>query len=339
MNTNEREAAERLLIEALPVAAALADASASSLPIVYANPAFEALAGRSAAEPVAGLSLFGEVVAGGGGCDPPDRWMQAAREGWVAVRIGRPDGRLVSCEMQATAVTDANGCTVRWALALREAQAGRAERGAGAGRETAAAVVTEVDPVTGLASRAFLEAILALPAAAPWGRGPGAAAFAIDVDDLGGYNATFGRAAGDALLRRVAAALRGGFRRASDRLARWEGGTFAGFTHGLDEAQATRHAQALRTRVHDLKIHHPHSRYGRYVSVSVTAAAATSDAAEPRALLERALGALPAAKGNGQPGLVAPAPRRPPAPVTPRPAPVAAPARSSAARLRRRMGH
>ena len=92
--------------------------------------------------------------------------------------------------------------------------------------------------------------------------------FVFDIDALGVYNETFGRLAGDTVIRRVGRALAAGLRRASDVVARVEGGRFVGLAAGLDAEQARRHVQGLASRVREMYLHHPRSPVGRFVTVS-----------------------------------------------------------------------
>ena len=75
------------------------------------------------------------------------------------------------------------------------------------------------------------------------------AVFAIDIDALDLYNGTFGRAAGDSTIRRVAHCVSGCLRRSSDVTARIEGGSLMAFAPGLHPGPgaATRPADG-RTR-------------------------------------------------------------------------------------------
>jgi len=93
--------------------------------------------------------------------------------------------------------------------------------------------------------------------------------FVIDVDSLGTYNDTFGKSAGDSLLRQVGRALLSGMRRASDLVAREEAGRYIALAIGQSADQARRHAEHLASRVRDLRLHHPRSGVARFVTVSI----------------------------------------------------------------------
>lgn len=297
----------RLLIEALPEGAVLTDGASPAATVLYANPAFERLTGY-AAEELVGHSL---PLAGVPGCDPGGG--AAAHEGAGAagathaiMRAVHRDGSALLLEVHSAPVTGPEGRVTHWASVFRRPEARAATQPAPRGAWLRPAA--ERDALTGLASREALEALLQEPPAQDADRGgPAVAVFVVDVDDLAGYNGTFGRAAGDAMLKRVAAALGAAFRRSSDVLARWEGGTFAALAQGLDAGQAGQHAEALRKRVRDLCIHHPHSRLGKFVSVTVSVAVAPArDVPALEAALARALDSQHGAKAAAQPALAAP---------------------------------
>jgi diguanylate cyclase (GGDEF)-like protein len=98
--------------------------------------------------------------------------------------------------------------------------------------------------------------------------------FAIDIDALELYNATFGRGAGDSVIRRVGHCIMGCLRRAIDAAARLEGGRFLAFASGLSEDQALQLGRTVAERVRELHIHHPRCAVLRYISVSVGVASA-----------------------------------------------------------------
>jgi diguanylate cyclase (GGDEF)-like protein len=95
------------------------------------------------------------------------------------------------------------------------------------------------------------------------------ALFLADLDAFTAYNEVFGRLGGDACLRQVARTFSHCFRRASDGVARWEGDTLAAVAPELNLAQARSHAEAMLARVRGLALHHPRSRAGRHVTMSI----------------------------------------------------------------------
>jgi diguanylate cyclase (GGDEF)-like protein len=125
--------------------------------------------------------------------------------------------------------------------------------------------------------------------------------FVCDIDALGVYNDTFGRQAGDSVIRRVGRALWSGLRRASDLIARVEEGRFVGFSVGMSEDEALRLGQTLVTRVRDLHMHHPRSPVGRVVTVSVGVASVLPEPkTSPEHLLKLGQQALEHARALGR---------------------------------------
>jgi diguanylate cyclase (GGDEF)-like protein len=115
------------------------------------------------------------------------------------------------------------------------------------------------------------------------------------------YNTTFGRAAGDSTIRRVAHVVSGCLRRSSDVTARIDGGSLIAFAPGLTHEQALRVGHLMAERVRDLRIHHPRSAVLRYISVSVGVCAATPGASDnPSNLLAKAQQQLQLAKKSGR---------------------------------------
>ena len=103
------------------------------------------------------------------------------------------------------------------------------------------------------------------------------------LDDFDAYVDVFGQHAADSCLRRVGQAIRRSLRRASDVVARPGGAVFVALSHGSEEANVREFAGRIATAVRELGLHHPHSRSGRFVTVSydvtvADAAAETQDA-------------------------------------------------------------
>lgn len=127
-----------------------------------------------------------------------------------------------------------------------------------------------------------------------------------DVDDFKSYNDCFGHQAGDACLQRVAAALSGACRRATDLVARYGGEEFALIlpdTHAKGLAQI---AAAARARVEGLAIAHPESRASSVVTISLGGIVLVPDVSTtPASLIRAADAALYQAKQQGRNRFVA----------------------------------
>ena len=124
---------------------------------------------------------------------------------------------------------------------------------------------------------------------------------ALDINELGGYNDTFGRAAGDACIRRVAGVIAASFRRGSDVVARWDGGCIVAMIRNSDPATVRDFAAGIAQRVLEQHIHHPRAQREKFVSISVGAASVepTGERA-PQSLVQAALRALQRAKQDRQ---------------------------------------
>jgi diguanylate cyclase (GGDEF)-like protein/PAS domain S-box-containing protein len=127
------------------------------------------------------------------------------------------------------------------------------------------------DRLSGLYSRAYFEEMLhhdwqvgvrdALPLTL----------MMFDINELGSYNDTFGRPAGDACIRRVAAIIGGSFKRGADAVARWEGGRIVALVRNGDVNAVPEFADSVARKVLGQHIHHPHAQRYKFVTVSIGA--------------------------------------------------------------------
>ena len=297
----------RRLVETSPEGVVLVDALSPDHPMLYCNPAFEALTGYSAAE-LKGRNL---------------RLLQADdREQDGRHRLREALGRNESCRVLLRNYR--KGGSVFWnettVLPLRDEQ-GRLGHFAGFHRDAGERLRT--DPklsrdtlsgahqptamairdgrLTGLYTLPYLEELLKRDWSVAQREKRSIAVFAIDIDSLDLYNVTFGRAAGDSAIRRVAHVVSGCLRRSSDVSARIEGGSLVAFAPGLNVEQALQVGQTMAERVRELRIHHPRSAVLRYVSVSVGVCAAVPAAADnPSDLLHKCQQQLKIAKKSGR---------------------------------------
>ena len=163
------------------------------------------------------------------------------------------------------------------------------------------AIAVRDDRLTGLYTLPYLEELLKRDWAVAHREQRNIAVFAVDIDALDLYNTTFGRAAGDSTIRRVAHVVSGCLRRSSDVTARIDGGSLIAFAPGLTIEQALRVGQLMAERVREMRIHHPRSAVLRYISISVGVCASTPGASDsPSDLLQRAQQQLQFAKKSGR---------------------------------------
>jgi two-component system cell cycle response regulator len=295
------------LLESSPEGVVLIDARQPDHPVVYVNSGFQLLTGYSAAELVGrNLRL---LQADDREQDGRHRLREALSRGEscrVLLRNYRKDGALFWNEMTVSPLLDSDGNISHFAGYHRNAgerlrfdPRGARDTLSGAHQPTAMAI--RDDRLTGLFTLPYLEELLKRDWAIAQRERRSIAVFTIDIDSLDLYNTTFGRAAGDSTIRRVAHCVSGCLRRASDVTARIDGGSLIAFAPGLVIEQALRLGQTMAERVRDLRIHHPRSIVLRYVSVSVGVAAAIPDVADSAAtLLQKSQLQLQIAKKSGR---------------------------------------
>ena len=297
----------RRLVESSPEGVVLIDAQATDHPVIYANPAFEALTGYSAAELIGrNLRL---LQADDREQDGRHRLRDAMSRGEtcrVLLRNYRKDGTLFWNEMTVLPLRHPDGCVTHFAGHHRDAGERlridpKAARDSLSGAHQPTAMAIRDDRLTGLFTLAYLEELLKRDWAVAHREQRSIAVFAVDIDALDLYNTTFGRAAGDSTIRRVAHVVSGCLRRSSDVTARIGGGSLIAFAPGLSIEQALRVGQLMAERVRELRIHHPRSAVLRYISVSVGVCAAIPGASDsPSGLLEKAQQQLQFAKKSGR---------------------------------------
>jgi diguanylate cyclase (GGDEF)-like protein/PAS domain S-box-containing protein len=297
----------RRLVESSPEGVVLIDAQGTDHPVIYVNPAFEALTGYSAAELI-GRNLR-VLQADDRDQDGRHRLRDALSRGEtcrVLLRNYRKDGSLFWNEMTVMPLRHADGCVTHYAGHHRDAGERlridpKVAKDSLSGAHQPTSIAVRDDRLTGLYTLPYLEELLKRDWAVAHREQRSIALFAVDIDALDLYNTTFGRAAGDSTIRRVAHIVSGCLRRSSDVTARIDGGSLIAFAPGLTIEQALRVGQLMAERVRDLRIHHPRSAVLRYISVSVGVCACTPGASDsPSELLQKAQQQLQFAKKSGR---------------------------------------
>lgn len=126
------------------------------------------------------------------------------------------------------------------------------------------------------------------------------AAIACDIDHFKAFNDLYGHPAGDACLKRVAAAMRSALLRPEDPLCRVGGEEFVALVPGLGLAEARAVAERMRSAVIQLSIPHQASPTGVVtVSLGIAVVQGSGDG-DPTALLKAADQALYRAKQSGR---------------------------------------
>lgn len=125
------------------------------------------------------------------------------------------------------------------------------------------------DALTGLANRRHFDECKGIEYRRAQRTGQALSMLICDIDYFKRFNDTYGHAAGDACLRRVAEAIAGCFKRAGDVVVRVGGEEFAVLMPGVAAADACKYAERLRAEVLALGIVHAASDVAECVSVSV----------------------------------------------------------------------
>jgi diguanylate cyclase (GGDEF)-like protein len=200
------------------------------------------------------------------------------------VRLRRADGTSIECE--------------RWALLLPDSRLALYYRPLP--RSAPGALAAAIDRSSGLSTPEHLMEVLRRDWSIAQRDGRTLTLMRIDVDGCRDYLEVFGRSATENMLRQVGRTIASAMRRTSDVVARLADDEFLLLGVSMEDARAREHAEQIAGRVRALAIHHPRSRTGRYLTVSVgvvTAIAPRSRGCE--ALLEAVQQALVHAKEQG----------------------------------------
>ncbi len=123
----------------------------------------------------------------------------------------------------------------------------------------------------------------------------------LDVDLFKRYNDTYGHAAGDAVLKRVAAAIQSALKRPADFVARFGGEEFVVVLPDIDAASGWQVAEKIRLAVENERIPYPESDAGPWLTVSLGGATQVPHGAEVDAnLFDEADRYLYEAKASGR---------------------------------------
>jgi diguanylate cyclase (GGDEF)-like protein/PAS domain S-box-containing protein len=279
------------VLDSAPEGVAICDATAAGYPVMYVNAAFEQMTGFAAGE-VEGQSL--RMLQG---TDRDQDGIRKMREALskgepcrVLLRNYRKNGELLWNELALQPMRDESGAVTHYVGFYRDAT-GRLKQTEKA-QETVPTWLRE-DRITGLSSRAWFNELLAREWRIARRDGLPLTLALFDIDALGAYNATFGKSAGDACLRRIGHSIAGVFRRGSDVVGIWNDGcicVLAVHREGAGVSGVVAHSDATVRRVADMHIHHPRSPLQKFVTVTASIATVTPlrDEEEPTRLIEGA---------------------------------------------------
>jgi diguanylate cyclase (GGDEF)-like protein/PAS domain S-box-containing protein len=260
----------RGVLDASPEGIVVCEARPEHQPVVYVNTAFERMTGYSAAELI-GHDLR-QLQAWDRDQEGRDQLRVAIGQGEtcrVLLRNYRKDGSQFWNEILVQPLRGSDKSVTHFVGFHRDVS--ERER-LGLRRASGLPTWLREDRLSGLCSRAYFEEILQHD----WEIGAREARLVtlivFDIDELSSYNDTFGRAAGDACIRRVAGVIGTAFRRGTDVVARWEGGRIAALVRNPDLAVVPDFAASVAQKVLGQHIHHPRASRQKFVSVSVGAA-------------------------------------------------------------------
>jgi len=308
----------REVLDAIPEGIVVCEARLSDHSVVYVNAAFERMTGYASAELIGqdlrrlqswdreqeGRSKLRAALARGESCRALLRnYRKDGTQFWNEV-IVRPMasaavGTAAAAGTAAGAATGAGAATAgpaRYFIGFHRDVSER-ERPAARRTPTRSSLQRE-DRLSGLCSRAYFEELLEHD----WQIGArethhSLTLVAFDIDELGCYNDTFGRAAGDACIRRVSGVIGACFRRGSDVVARWDGGCVVAMIRNSDPDATAGFALSVVQRVSEQHIHNPRAQRQKFISVSAGAANLNPSAERaPEALVQAMMRALKRAK-------------------------------------------
>ena len=289
--------ATQALLDQLSEALALIDVRDAELPVVFANRALAELRGQPVEELCrAGL---GGLLGGSDAARLAESAATLVRGQPLALEASGLSGASgpVAVEIRFEPLKDAAGIVTHVVAIHRR----RADAAAREPEPVTLPLLRRDDRLTGLRHIEFFHELFRRDFAIAQREGRQLALYVIDVDALGAYNDTFGRPSGDSVIRRVGRALTAAMRRASDLLARVDGGRFVAVAVGMDAAHSLRHGETLAQRVRELKLHHPRSKVARFVTVSVGVTdLVPGQHSTPDQMLASALRGLEAARAAGR---------------------------------------
>jgi diguanylate cyclase (GGDEF)-like protein/PAS domain S-box-containing protein len=285
----------RGVLDAAPEGIVVCEAGGADQPVVYANAAFERLSGHSL-EDLLGQDLR-QLQSWDRDQDARTHVREAIGRGEscrALVRNYRKDGTQFWNEMLIQPIRGSDGSITHYVGFHRDVS--ERER---SGSRPAPGLPTWLreDRLTGLFSRQYFEELLQHDWQVGLREARPLTLLAFDINDLGSYNDTFGRAAGDACIRRVAGVIGASFKRGADVVARWDGGCIVALVRNGDVATVPAFAALVAQKVLGQHIHHPRSTRQKFITVSVGAASLKPHAERSaETLVQAALGALQRAK-------------------------------------------
>ena len=290
----------RGVLDAAPEGIVVCESGAADQPVIYANDAFQRLSGYSADE------LIGQDLRRLQGSDREQEGRTKLREAIgrgescrALMRNYRKDGTQFWNEVVIQPMRGGDG-NVTHIVGFHRDVGERAPR-ADLRRAPGLPSWLREDRLSGLHSRAYFEELLLHDWQIGIREAQPLTLMMFDIDDLGSYNDTYGRPAGDACIRRVAGVIGASFKRGADLVARWEGGCIVALVRNGDVAAVPEFANSVARKVLGQHIHHPRASREKFVTVSIGAVSLNPTAERSiEQLIQAATRALQRAKQGGE---------------------------------------
>jgi len=168
-------------------------------------------------------------------------------------------------------------------------------------REAALKILSEHDPLTGLANRRLFDHDLEREWQRAMRNSLPLTVMMIDVDFFKQYNDYYGHPKGDECLKQIAEIIQNNVQRATDCVARFGGEEFICLLPSLPLESAQQKAESLRLAVRQAQIPHQQSMLGSIVTVSIgIATLMPREGLSANDLIAKADAALYRAKGSGR---------------------------------------
>jgi diguanylate cyclase (GGDEF)-like protein/PAS domain S-box-containing protein len=290
----------RGVLDAAPEGIVVCESGAADQPVVYANAAFQRLSGYSWDE------LIGQDLRRLQGSDREQEGRTRLREAIgrgescrALMRNYRKDGTQFWNEVVIQPMRGGDG-NVTHIVGFHRDVGERAPR-ADLRRSPGLPSWLREDRLSGLHSRGYFEELLLHDWQIGIREAQPLTLMMFDIDELGSYNDTYGRPAGDACIRRVAGVIGASFKRGADLVARWEGGCIVALVRNGDVAAVPEFANSVARKVLDQHIHHPRALRQKFVTVSIGAVSLNPTAERSiEQLIQAATRALQRAKESGE---------------------------------------
>ena len=257
----------RGVLDAAPEGIVVCESGQADQPLVYANAAFQRLTGYDSDE------LIGQDLRRLQGSDRDQEGRTQLREAItrgqscrVLMRNYRKDGTQFWNEVVIQPMRGSDGA-VTHIIGFHRDVGERAR--ADSRRAPGLPSWLREDRLSGLYSRAYFEELLQHDWQIGMREARPLTLLMFDIDELGSYNDTYGRPAGDACIRRVAGVIGASFKRGADVVARWDGGRIVALVRGADVAGVPAFASSVARKVLGQHIHHPRALRQKFVAVSI----------------------------------------------------------------------